>query len=425
MTFALVLFSITYVLMIILPRQRAYVASGAAVVFILTGLLPVHLVFSSIDWNVILMITGTMVIVHQFIASGMPARLADLITARVPDVRWTIITLSVFAGLISAFIDNVATVLIVAPIAITMARRLKISPVNSIVAISVSSNLEGAATLVGDTTSIMLGGYANKDFFDFFWYRGRPGLFWICQAGLLAVALVLLVLFRRDRQPVKSDHVTKVTTLFPSGLLITTILLLIAASFIPDKPAVSNGLICMFMMAVGIVESLFRQRKPGMLRQLLKNFDFTTLLLLCSLFLVIGGIRQAGVIDVLAVQFVRFGGRSVFAMYTLIVWSSVLISAFIDNIPYVATMLPVVAGIAATLGVDPNLFYFGLLAGSTLGGNLTPIGASANIVGIGILRSVGYTVKTRAFMRIGIPGTLAAVTVAYVLIWLLFGLPML
>jgi Na+/H+ antiporter NhaD/arsenite permease-like protein len=178
-------------------------------------------------------------------------------------------------------------------------------------------------------------------------------------------------------------------------------------------------------MAVGIAESLFRQRKPGMLRQILKNFDFTTLLLLCSLFLVIGGIRQAGTIDVLAVQFVRFGGRSVFAMYTLIVWSSVLISAFIDNIPYVATMLPVVAGIAATLGVDPNLFYFGLLAGSTLGGNLTPIGASANIVGIGILRSVGYTVKTRAFMRIGIPSTLAAVTVAYVLIWLLFGLPML
>ncbi|NLO36544.1 MAG: arsenic transporter [Clostridiaceae bacterium] len=423
MTWALTLFLATYILMIVLPRQRALIALGAAFLFVASGVLPLNLVFSAIDWNVILMIGGTMVIVHQFIQSGMPARLADLITARVPDVRWGIVALSVFAGLISAFIDNVATVLIVAPIAITMARRQNLSPVSSIIAISVASNLEGAATLVGDTTSIMLGGYANKDFLDFFWYRGRPGLFWICQVGLLAVALVLLVLFRRDRQPVKSGQVTPVTTLFPTGLLLATIALLIAVSFVPGKPAISNGLICLFMMLVGMVEAQLRPHQPGMWRQLLKNVDGATLLLLGSLFIVIAGIRQAGVIDALAELFVRFGGRSVFAMYTLIVWSSVLISAFIDNIPYVATMLPVVTGIAAALGADPNVLYFGLLAGSTLGGNLTPIGASANIVGIGILRSVGYTVKTRAFMRIGIPSTLAAVTVAYVLIWLLFGLP--
>ena len=423
MTWALTLFLATYILMIVLPRQRALIALGAAFLFVASGVLPLNLVFSAIDWNVILMIGGTMVIVHQFIQSGMPARLADLITARVPDVRWGIVALSVFAGLISAFIDNVATVLIVAPIAITMARRQNLSPVSSIIAISVASNLEGAATLVGDTTSIMLGGYANKDFLDFFWYRGRPGLFWICQVGLLAVALVLLVLFRRDRQPVKSGQVTPVTTLFPTGLLLATIALLIAVSFVPGKPAISNGLICLFMMLVGMVEAQLRPHQPGMWRQPLKNVDGATLLLLGSLFIVIAGIRQAGVIDALAELFVRFGGRSVFAMYTLIVWSSVLISAFIDNIPYVATMLPVVTGSAAALGADPNVLYFGLLAGSTLGGNLTPIGASANIVGIGILRSVGYTVKTRAFMRIGIPSTLAAVTVAYVLIWLLFGLP--
>jgi len=423
MTWALVLFLFTYILMIALPRQRALVALGAAVLFVATGVLPLGMVFSSVDWNVILMIAGTMVIVHQFILSGMPARLADLITARVPDVRWAIVALALFAGLISAFIDNVATVLIVAPIAITLARRQNLSPVGSIVAIAIASNLEGAATLVGDTTSIMLGGYANKDFFDFFWYRGRPGLFWICQAGLLMAALVFLVLFRRDRQPVKTDQLTPVKTTFPTVLLLTTIALLIAASFVPDKPAVSNGLICLAMMFIGIVEALLRPHPPGMLRQLLKNVDFATLLLLGSLFVVIGGIREAGVIDALAGLFVRFGGRSVFVMYTLIVWSSVLISAFIDNIPYVATMLPVVSGIAAALGTDPNVLYFGLLAGSTLGGNLTPIGASANIVGIGILRSVGYTVKTRTFMRIGIPSTLAAVTTAYVLIWLLFGLP--
>lgn len=420
MAIALTIFIATYILMIALPNLRTFVAMASAAIFILTGLLPLHLIIESIDWNVILMITGTMAIISLFIDSRMPARLADLIAARVPDVRWTIIALSVFAGIISAFVDNVATVLMVAPVALTMSQRLKISPVPGIIAISVASNLEGAATLVGDTTSILLGGYADMDFLDFFWLDGRPGLFWVFQAGLLTVALVLLFLFRKDRQPVKVDHLTPITTRFPSFLLLATIALLIIASFIPEKPAISNGLICMGMMVVGIVERLVRHREPAVIRRVLLGFDYMTLLLLSSLFIMIGGIREAGVIDALARLFVQLGGSSIFGMYTLLLWASVLISAFIDNIPYVATMLPVAAGIAVTMGVDPTLFFFGLLAGSTLGGNLTPIGASANIMGIGILRRAGYTVKTGTFVRIGAPCTLAAVSVAYVLIWLLF-----
>ena len=109
-------------------------------------------------------------------------------------------------------------------------------------------------------------------------------------------------------------------------------------------------------------------------------------------------------------------------IYTLIVWASVLFSAFIDNIPYVATMLPVVQGIAAAMGVDPTVLYFGLLSGATLGGNMTPIGASANITGIGILRKNGYEVKNSDFFRIGIPFTLAAVIPAYIYIWVVYGM---
>jgi len=120
--------------------------------------------------------------------------------------------------------------------------------------------------------------------------------------------------------------------------------------------------------------------------------DFFTILLLASLFVVIAGIQEAGVIDAIAALFVQMGGNSVFIMYSLLLWASVLLSAFIDNIPYVATMLPVVAGIAAAMNVDPTVLYFGLLSGATLGGNLTPIGASANIMGIGILRRNGFEV---------------------------------
>ncbi len=134
----------------------------------------------------------------------------------------------------------------------------------------------------------------------------------------------------------------------------------------------------------------------------------------------IGGISHMGVIDAAAGLLAKVGGGNVFLLYTVIVWASVLISAFIDNIPYVATMLPVVTGLAATLNIDPTLLYFGLLSGATLGGNCTPIGASANIAGIGILRKEGYEVKTRDFTRIGIPFTLSAIVPAYIYFWLLY-----
>ena len=111
------------------------------------------------------------------------------------------------------------------------------------------------------------------------------------------------------------------------------------------------------------------------------------------------------------------GGGNIFVLYTVIVWASVLISAFIDNIPYVATMLPVVSGIAAMMGCSPTVLYFGLLTGSTLGGNLTPIGASANIATIGILQKEGHKVKTSDFLKIGVPFTLTAVTMGYLFIW--------
>jgi len=142
--------------------------------------------------------------------------------------------------------------------------------------------------------------------------------------------------------------------------------------------------------------------------------------LLAGLFIVISGISEAGVVDAIAQLFVRISGDNLFMMYSLIVWASVILSAFIDNIPYIATMLPVVSGIASILGIDPTLLYFGLLSGATLGGNLTPIGASANIAGLGILRKEGYEVSVAAFMKISVPFTLSAVITGYLLVWFIW-----
>ena len=198
MLFAIILFAATYVLMLALPKYRTYVALVSAACFILSGMLPLGKIIESIDFNVLLMISGTMGIVSLFIESKMPARLADLIIARVPNVCWAIIALSLFAGVISALVDNVATVLMVAPVALAVAERLGISPVPMIISIAVSSNLQGAATLVGDTTSILLGGYAGMNFLDFFVYKGRPSIFFAVELGALLSAVILYVLFRKE-----------------------------------------------------------------------------------------------------------------------------------------------------------------------------------------------------------------------------------
>ncbi|SBW09431.1 conserved membrane hypothetical protein [uncultured Eubacteriales bacterium] len=420
MLFALILFIATYALLLIFPKYRAYIALASAVVFVVTGVLPVGKVFFAVDWNIIMMIAGTMGIVYLFIESKMPALLADYIIEKVPNVKWSTIALALFAGIISAFVDNVATVLMVAPVALTIAKKLNISPVKSIIAIAVSSNLQGAATLVGDTTSILLGGYANLDFLDFFFLRGRPGMFWVVQVSAIVSALVLLFVFRKDNQPINLQERTVVTDYFPSALMVGTVVLLIAASFFPNKPSTTNGLICMALLLVGVVRETVRSKSFTVFGETFKSIDYFTLLLLAGLFVVIAGITEAGVVDAISTLFVKISNNNIFAIYSLLVWASVLFSAFIDNIPYIATMLPVTAGIANLMGVDPLLLYFGLISGATLGGNLTPIGASANITALGILRKEGHEVGTAEFMRISVPFTLSAVVTGYVLIWLIW-----
>ena len=421
MLIALLLFAATYVLMLLMPKRRPIVALCSAAIFVISGMLPLRRAFGAVDFNVLLMIAGTMGTVALVIESKMPFLLSDLIVEKVPNVKWAIVILSLFAGVVSAFIDNVATVLMIAPIAMAMAKRLDLNPIRMIIAISVSSNLQGAATLVGDTTSILLGGYANMDFNDFFWYHGKPGIFFAVELGALISALILLILFRKETAPVEAGQRTKVDDYVPSILLCATVLLLILASLFPNRPAMTNGIICAVIMVIGMVIHAVKHKSLKALAGPLKEIDLETIALLFGLFIVVGGITEMGVVDAIAQLFTRLGGGSVFLVYTIITWASVAISAFIDNIPYVATMLPVVQSIAAAMDVDPTVLYFGLLSGATLGGNLTPIGASANITGIGILRKEGWEVTNGDFMRIGIPFTLAAVIPAYIYIWIFYG----
>ena len=420
MILALAIFIVMYILLLVFADRRWIIAPAAALLFLLTGILRPAEALRAINWNVLMMLAGTMATVELFIQSKMPGRMAENLLRKVPNIQWAAVVLSVFSGVISAFVDNVATVLMVAPVGLAVAKQLKINPVPLIIAIAVSSNLQGAATLVGDTTSILLAGYLNMSFNDFFWFQGKPGIAFAVEAGALLTIPVLLYLFRKEKARVSAEVKTVVTDYVPTVLMLGTVLLLIVASQFKNRPELTNGLICCGIAVIGILYEALRTKSAGLVKETLEAVDWKTLVLLAGLFVVIEGINRAGVIDAIAALFVKIGGGSKLRTYVLIVGVSVLLSAFIDNIPYVATMLPVVGGIAAQMGIAPYLFAFGLLIGATLGGNITPVGASANIAGIGILQKEGYKVSTGDFVRIGIPFTLIAVLTGALVIWIVW-----
>ena len=421
--------------MLAFQKWRPYIALGSAALFIILGYCGVFEMniisaLKAVDYNVLMMISGTMATVSLFIESKMPQRLSEILLHKVSNVKWAIAVLSLFAGVISAFVDNVATVLMVAPVGLAISKKLKISPVPVLISIAVSSNLQGAATLVGDTTSILLGGFADMNFMEFFWMNGRPGIFFGVELGAIASLLVLLFIFRKNTQPIDSKVETTVEDYFPSILMIATVVFLIIASFLPKPESgalltlyeLRSGLICVALCLIGIIRACIQRKNGEVVKLVLGEFDKDTVLLLFGLFIIIEGINSAGVIDAIAQLFFKVSGDNPFLLYTIIVFASVVLSAFIDNIPYVATMLPVVQSIAALMGLPAYVFYFGLLTGATLGGNLTPIGASANIAAIGILRKNGETVKTKDFLKIGVPFTLSAVLVGYAFVWLAWGI---
>lgn len=426
--FVLVIFILTYAAIIAFPNRKPLIAgisaalcAGGCLIF---GEMNFTDVFYAVDFNVVLMLLGIMITVSVFSYSEMPEFIADRLISKVPNALVAVVLLSVLSGLVSAFIDNVATVLMLAPIGIAVALKTNVSPIPVIISIAVSSNLQGAATLVGDTTSIMLGSFANMSFSDFFFLDGKFSIFWAVEIGALLTIPVIVFIFRKNRQKLSfSPSGVKIKSIVPTFLLALNILVLIAASFIPakNKPAITNGIICVIFAVISLAFTVFKYKKDGV-RDCVKEVDFSTVFFLIFLFVIIAAVEQVGIIRDISELFKKLGGKNVFLLYTVIVFGSVLFSAFIDNIPFVATMLPVIRVLSASLpAVSPYLLYFGLLCGATLGGNLTPFGASANVVGIGILNKAGYKVKNSDFFKIGVPFTLVAVLGGYLFCWFVWG----
>ncbi|NLF40485.1 arsenic transporter [bacterium] len=412
---ALVIFIAAYVLFIFLPARRMLVALGAAVAIVALRVMPPLDAFQTINWNVIGIFVGNLIVADALIRSRAPAYLAEVIVERSRNTAWALLWICLLTGAISAFVDNVATVLLIAPVGLALAHKLKLNPKPLMIGIAISSNLQGAATLIGDTPSMLLGTEAGINFVEFFWLQGKPGIFFAVQCGAAASFFVLYVLFRKLREKVRIERVEQVKSWVPSLILTGLILTLASTSFIKNRPDWTPGAIC---MVAGIVAMAWEKlTHKGSIIRGLKSLDWDTTFFLMGIFILVGSISATGWVTDIANALLGMVGGNVFAAYTLIVVISVLVSAVVDNIPYLAAMLPAVGLMSQNLGCNPMLLYFGLLIGASLGGNVTQIGASANIAACAMAKKDGHPIGFFEFMKIGVPFTLAATLAAYLFTW--------
>ncbi|MFZ2938469.1 MAG: SLC13 family permease, partial [Candidatus Omnitrophota bacterium] len=227
----LIIFIVAYTLFVFLPKKRTLIAVISAAILILAGVISFKEAFLAINWNVMGIFVGTLIVADIFMQSRVPAFVAEVIVDRAKNTTWAILSICLLTGFISAFVENVATVLIVAPIALALAKKLKINPMNMMIAIAVSSNLQGTATLIGDPPSMLLAGFAKMNFGDFFFYKGRPSIFFAVELGAITSFFVLYSIFKKEKEKIKLIPIEKVRSWVPTIILVSLIILLAASSF--------------------------------------------------------------------------------------------------------------------------------------------------------------------------------------------------
>jgi len=414
-TIALLIFIACYLLFIFLPKKRTIIAVLGAILLILLQSLSLKQAFYAINWNVMGIFVGTLVVADIFMESRVPAYIAEIIVDKAKNTAWSILLICALTGFISAFVENVAAVLIVAPIALSLAKKIKISPLNMMIGIAISSNLQGTATLIGDPPSMLLGGFAKMNFMDFFFYKGRPSIFFAVELGAIASFFVLYYIFKGHKEKAQIIPVEKVKSWVPTIFLISLVILLAVSSFFDTSFSYMAGIICAVFGIISMAWKKLINKVPIVYG--IKSLDWETTFFLMAVFILVGSITISGWIGIISNFLSGLVGANIFLGYTLLVFMAMFLSAFIDNVPFLAAMLPVAISMAAQLNIHPSLFLFGLLIGASLGGNITPIGASANIVACGLLKKEGYEVGFKDFVKIGLPFTIAAVSAAYLFIW--------
>jgi Na+/H+ antiporter NhaD/arsenite permease-like protein len=408
-----------YVFIVIFPGKKSFSSLGAAAVLLILRVVSVsHAVFELVDWNVLMIFVGSLVIAELFIYSRVPAVIAGGIISRSANAGLAIVAILVMTGIISAFVENVATVLVMAPIALALSEKLDMDPTYFMVSLAVMANLQGTATLIGDPPSMIFATFANYGFNDFFIYQGKPSIFFAVQMGMLVGTFFLYRFFmKKGGQKALVERETPLS-LVPSVFLMLMILGLASVSFVYGGISLASGLIVVGLALCGLFwyKCVCRQSAKNVLR-LIKDLDWDTACFLIGIFIVVGCVSEAGLLDDFSAFLSRLIGENIFLGFFLIVGVSTLISGFVDNVPYIIVMLPVASRLSASLGLAPELYLFGLLIGSCMGGNLTPFGASANVVSVGILKKQGRETSFVKWLTIGLPFTILTTAFSAVFLW--------
>jgi Na+/H+ antiporter NhaD/arsenite permease-like protein len=418
-----VIFVLTYTFIVKYYKKKVWIIWGGVLLVFLFGAITALSALASIDWNVIGIYVGMLFIAEALVHSKVPDYLAIWLVNRSTKVWTAMIFVCALTGILSIFIENVACILIIAPIAFSIAKRIRVSPVPMIIGAAISSNLQGVATLIGDPPSMLLAGHAGLTFNDFFFFQGKPALFFAVQLGMIASLIVLFFFFRHFKHPTHKFKEVKTNSMFPTLMLVLMIIALAVNSFIADGLPYAAGLICVLFGLASFIWLLKQHIKHerDVARAVLR-MDWGTALFIIAVFIMVDALARTGVIGNIAKTIYGITGSNVLFAFIVLVVISMVMSAFVDNVPYIVAMLPVTQLIAEHAAVSPYVLYFGLLIGASVGGNITPIGAAANIVGVGLLRNRGYETSFWDFMKIGLPFTFFAVLVSAGFIWLMYGI---
>lgn len=371
---------------------------------------------SGINWETILFIFGMMVMVEGMARVGffrwLCMRIARLVNYQVIPL---FVTFMILSTILAMFIDSITVILFLAAVTIELSQLLKFNPIPMILSEIFCANLGGSATMCGDPPNIIIGTSLGYSFTDFVTNTGA-----IAGICLIAVLAYFYLIFRKELTAGGAKQVDysslpdpETTITDKKGFAVSCAIF--AAAIVLLVTHAQTGLTVSTIGSLVAIATLVTSWKYAVL--LLKKVDYKTLLFFIGLFVVIGGLEQTGILEIMAGFIGRISGGNVMVMVAIIIWLSAVSSAFVDNIPFATTMIPIIKSLSTAYGVDLSMLAWTLAMGTDIGGSATPIGASANVVGIATASREGYVIKWGLYCRKMMPATVIVVLISMLLIY--------
>lgn len=371
---------------------------------------------SGINWATIIFITGMMIMVEGMAEAGffrwLCLRIAKAVNYQTIPI---FITFMIMSAVLSMFIDSITVILFLAAVTVELAQLLKFTPVPLILAEIFCANLGGSATMSGDPPNIIIGTALGYSFFDFL---GHTGVI----AGISLIFTVIFFYLAYRKEIIDSDEEDGDIT-YPDpkdaitdrkGFIFSS--LIFASAVVMLVTHASTGLT---VASIGVIVAVLTLIVAGKkIPHILKRVDYKTLLFFIGLFIVVGGLEQTGILELIAGVIAKVSNGNVYVMVAIILWVSAFASAFVDNIPFAATMVPVIQTLAATQGVHLDTLAWTLSMGTDIGGSMTPIGASANVVGTAVAAKHGYPISWKKYCTAAVPATIMVVLISMIAIYL-------